>query len=197
MVNRPTQTSPFHIVAVDMFECEGNNYLYLQDYLSRYIKVERRYSSRASFIIMKIKCILSRHGIPEQVFSDSGPQFSCSEFAEFDNTWGFVTRHPVPISTVERVVREGYADCEVTHNEGNGIGSRSLHRSTGYRTTPISGCLKSPAQLLMSRRLRSIIPGTPASLQPVLVNPYVTQRRFKEKQEQHNMFYDRKPKLLR
>ena len=61
----------------------------LQDYYSRYIEVQRLYSNRASFIIMKMKGILATHGIPEQVFSDNGPLFSCTEFA---NTWGFV--HP-------------------------------------------------------------------------------------------------------
>ena len=60
-----------------------------------------------------------------------------------------------------------------------------------YRTTD---CGKSPAQLLMSRRLRSILPSTPASLQPDLVNPEATQLRFEEKQEKQKMFYDRNAK---
>ena len=63
-----------------------------------------------------------------------------------------------------------------------------------YRTTPISDCGKSPAQLLMSRRLRSILPSTPASLQPDLVYPEATQRRFEEKQEKQKMFYNRNAK---
>ena len=36
-----------------------------------------------------------------------------------------------PISTVEWIGREGRADCEENNNEGNDIGSRSLHRSIG------------------------------------------------------------------
>ena len=60
-----------------------------------------------------------------------------------------------------------------------------------YRTTPISDCGKSPAQLLMSRRLRSILPSTPASLQPVLVNPEDIQLRFEEKQDKQKTVYDR------
>ena len=59
-----------------------------------------------------------------------------------------------------------------------------------YRTTPISDCGKSPAQLLMSRRLRYILPWIPDSLEPVLVNPDVTQQRFEEKQQKQNMFHD-------
>ena len=36
-----------------------------------------------------------------------------------------------PISTVEWIGRESRADCEENHNKGNGIRSRSLHRSIG------------------------------------------------------------------
>ena len=60
-----------------------------------------------------------------------------------------------------------------------------------YRTTPISDCGKSPAQLLMSRRLRSILHSTPSSLQPALVNPEDIQLRFEEKQDKQKTVYDR------
>ena len=60
-----------------------------------------------------------------------------------------------------------------------------------YRTTPISDCGKSPAQLLMSRRLRSILPSTSASLQPVLVIPEDIQLRFEDKQDKQKTVYDR------
>ena len=172
MVNRPIPTRPFQMVAVDLFECDGKHYLSLQDYYSRYIEVERLYSTRASFIIMKMKGIMARHGIPEQVFSDNGPQFSCAEFAQFANTWGCIhstssPRYPQSnglaekaVQTAKRIVMKATAsdrDPYIALLE--------------YRTTPISDCGKSTAQLLMSRRLRSILPSTPASLQPVLVNP--------------------------
>ena len=43
----------------------------------------------------------------------------------------------------------------------------------------------------MSRRLRFILPSTPASLQPVLVNPEDVQLRFEEKQDKQKTVYDR------
>ena len=144
----------------------------------------RLYSTRASFIIMKSKGIMARHGIPEQVFSDNAPQFSCAEFAQFANTWGFVhstssSRYPQsnglaekPVQTAKRSVMKATAS-----------GRDPYIALLEYRTTPISDCGKSPAQLLMSRRLRSILPSTPASLQPVLVNPEDIQIRFEEKQD--------------
>ena len=96
-----------------------------------------------------------------------------------------------PIPTVEWIGGECRADCEEDRNEGNGIDRDPYIALLEYRTTPISDCGKSPAQLLMSRCLRYIIPSTPASLQPVLVNPEDIQLRFEEKQDKQNTVYDR------
>ena len=192
MVNRPIPTRPFQMVAVDLFECDGKHYLSLQDYYSRYIEVEKLYSTRASFIIMKMKGIMARHGIPEQVFSDNGPQFSCAEFAQFANTWGFIPstsspRYPQSNGLAEKAVQTAKRIVMKATASGRDPYIALLE----YRTTPISDCGKSPAQLLMSRRLRSILPSTPASLQPVLVNPEDTQMRFEEKQVKQKTFCDR------
>ena len=190
------QTRPFQMVAVDVFECDGKHYLSLQDYYSRYIEVERLYSTRASFIIMNMKGIMARHGIPEQVFSNSGPQFSCAEFAQFANTWGFVHSTSSP----------RYPQSNVLAEKAVQTAKRIAMKATAsrrdpyialleYRTTPISDCGKSPAQLLMSRRLSSILPSTPASLQPVLVNPEDIQLRFEEKQDKQKTVYDRNARI--
>ena len=192
MVNRPIPTRPFQMVAVDLFECDGKHYLSRQDYYSRYIEVERLYSTRASFIIMKMKWIMAIHGIPEQVFSDNGPQFSCAEFAQFANTWGFVhstssPRYPQSNGLAEKAVQTAKRIAMKATASGRDPYIALLE----YRTTPISDCGKSPAQLLMSRRLISILPSTPASLQPVLVNPEDIQLRFEEKQDKQKRVYDR------
>ena len=184
MVNRPIPTRPFQMVAVDLFECDGKHYLSLQDYYSRYIEVDRLYSTRASFIIMKMKGIMARHGIPEQVFS---------EFAQFANTWGFVhstssPRYPQSNGLAEKVVQTAKRIVMKATASGRDPYIALLE----YRTTPISDdCGKSPAQLLMSRRLRSILHSTPASLQPVLVDPEDIQLRFEEKQDKQKTVYDR------
>ena len=154
MVNIPIPTRPFQMVAVDMFECDGKHYLSLQDYYSRYIEVERLYSTRATFTIMKMKGIMARHGIPEQVFSDIGPQLSCAEFAQFAKTWGFVhstssPRYPQSNGLEEKAVQTARRIVV----KATASGRYPYIALLEYRTTPMSDCGKSPAQLLMSRRL--------------------------------------------
>ena len=57
-----------------------------------------------------MKTLFARHGIPEVIKSDNGPQYSSGDFAEFAKSWGFkhVTSSPLyPKSNglAERTVR--------------------------------------------------------------------------------------------
>ena len=54
----------------------GNSYLLVADYFSRYPEVVKLKSTTSSSIIENLKSIFSRHGIPETIVSDNGPQFS-------------------------------------------------------------------------------------------------------------------------
>lgn len=49
-----------------------------------------------SGVIMHLKSIFSRHGIPEKFYSDNGPQFTSQRFADFAAAYGFtlVTSSP-------------------------------------------------------------------------------------------------------
>lgn len=74
---------PWHTVGTDLFEFEKNNYLLVIDYHSRYPEIVRLRSTLSSEIILQLKIIFGRHGIPEVIKSDNGPQYSASEFSKF------------------------------------------------------------------------------------------------------------------
>jgi hypothetical protein len=59
-----------------------------------------------------------------------------------------------------------------------------------YRNTPVDG-LESPAQLLMSRQLRSVLPTTQKQLQPRVVNSQAVVARRRQCQTNQKRFYDR------
>lgn len=58
-----------------------------------------------------------------------------------------------------------------------------------YRNTPVGG-LKSPAQILMSRRLRSILPSTTTQLRPQVTPQSLVQERREECQLRQKRHYD-------
>jgi len=58
-------------------------------YYSNFIEVDRLENSKSKTVISKLKQHFSRHGIPDQVMSDNGPQFSSEHFKDFSSTWEF------------------------------------------------------------------------------------------------------------
>ena len=97
------------MVGVDLFELNKVNYLLLVDYFSRYPEVIKL-SATTSAAVINVMSIFARHGIPETVRSDNGPQFSAEEFTRFSNSFGFqhVTsspRYPQSNGQVERMVQ--------------------------------------------------------------------------------------------
>ena len=108
-----------------------------------------------------MKSMFARHGVPETVVSDNGPQYSSREFALFANDYGFqhVTSSP-------------------EHSSGNGEAERAVgtikellkpHDQDPYaalmiyRATPRANGY-SPAELLMNRKIRTLVPIVPQLL---------------------------------
>ena len=76
-------TLPWLKVATDLFVWEGKTYLLIVDYFSRYIETCKLSGKTSNEVIRHLKSIFARHGIPQCVMSDNGPQFSSMEFAQF------------------------------------------------------------------------------------------------------------------
>ena len=78
---------PWQRVAADLFCLQGSTYLLVVDYFSRYPEVIKLRNTTSICIIEAPKAISSRHGIPETLVSDNGPQYSSHEFVEFSKLW--------------------------------------------------------------------------------------------------------------
>uniref|UniRef100_A0A8C6T2H6 Integrase catalytic domain-containing protein n=1 Tax=Neogobius melanostomus TaxID=47308 RepID=A0A8C6T2H6_9GOBI len=100
----------------------------------------------------------ARHGIPQCVVSDNGPQYDCGEFKEFAKHYGFkhVTSSPL------------YPQANGQAEKGVQIVKRLLKKAKdgktdphlallSYRAAPLE-CGASPAELLMCRKLRTTLP---------------------------------------
>jgi len=71
----PFPELPWQMIGTDLFELDNLNYLIVVDYFSRYIEVAAMQKTTKSHeVIRTLKAIFARHGIPEEVRSDNGPQ---------------------------------------------------------------------------------------------------------------------------
>lgn len=101
---------PWAKVRIDFFTLEGGNCLIAVDYFSTFVEVDNLTSTTSTVVIKNMKEQFSRHGIPEIVFTDNGPQLSCGEFEKFLYVWEFKHQtssplHPQFNGTVENAVK--------------------------------------------------------------------------------------------
>jgi len=73
----------------DIFFLKGTHYLVVVDYFSKYLEVIKLGTITSRSVIDGLKAMFSRHGIPETVISDNGPQFSSHEFSVFATLYNF------------------------------------------------------------------------------------------------------------
>lgn len=80
LINTMTPYSPWEQVAIDLFHLDGQDFLLVVDYRSRYPEVISLRSTSADAAILATKSIFARHSIPDTAISDNGPQFACTAF---------------------------------------------------------------------------------------------------------------------
>ena len=134
-------------------------------------------------VITALKSLFARYGIPQEVVSDNGPQYSSQEFAQFATQYDF--RHST--SSPHFPQSNGQAERGVQTVKKMLKGSKDPFMALlTYRATPLPWCSLSPSQLLMGRQIRSNIPQMTETLTPQW--PYLEEFRranieFKQKQK--------------
>lgn len=168
---------PWQKVGMDIMKVGGSWYLVMIDRYSRFPEVEKLENCRMETIIEKMKAILGRHGIPDEIYTDNGPQinpfFGSRTFDDFKNKFGFrlVTRSPMyPQSN-------GLAEAAVKIVKN--IIEKEKDWQLGllvYRNSPLENGY-SPAQLSMNRKLRDLLPITETQLKAAIPdNSRVTEK---------------------
>ena len=81
---------PWQKVASGLFKWKGDTYLLVIGYFSKFIEISKLRNETSEEVICHLKSIFARHGIPQQLFSDNGPQYSSTEFSNFSKRYQFV-----------------------------------------------------------------------------------------------------------
>ncbi len=156
---------PWRKIGADLFQLSGKDYLVVMDYYSIIPGFALLTDTSAKQVILHLKTIFARHGIPVTVVSDNGPQFSGLTFKEFARQYGFehVTSSPYypqsnglakkAVQIVKHLLKKAAEAGEDPHLA-----------ILNYRSTPLEGG-KSPAELLMGRKLRTKLPSAEHLLQ--------------------------------
>ena len=189
----PSLTALGRNFAVDLFEIDGDHYVLVMDYYSRFPELRQLSSTRSGKVISALKEIFACHGVPCELVSDNGPQFSSEEFHQFAFSCGFQhmtssPRYPRGNGLIERGVQTIKGLLRKAHFANQDISYALLaYRSTPHETTSVS-----PAQLLMGRRLRTTLPSTPAYLTPQVVQRKDFEENHQRKKDQQAVYYNKR-----
>ena len=154
-------TRPWSRVHVDFAApIDGNTYLVIVDAYSKYPDVVKMVNTTGKTTVAVLRGIFTRHGLPELLVSDNGPQFTSSEFEQFCKRNGITHQtsaayKPSTNSQAERLVqilKQAIKQAQITNAD---VASVIANYLLVYCNTPHSTTGKPPSMLLMGRRLRS------------------------------------------
>ena len=81
---------PWKKIAAGFLQLGGEDYLLVTGYFSTYVEPGRRKDSTSSpEVIMHLRSIMARHGIPQEIVFDNGPQLLSNRFRIFAKQWKF------------------------------------------------------------------------------------------------------------
>ncbi|XP_028411113.1 uncharacterized protein K02A2.6-like [Dendronephthya gigantea] len=197
LMNHELAYRPWEKVAADIFTVTGKDYLIFVDYYSNFWEINRLLDTKASTCIRKIKSHFARNGIPDVLVSDNGPQFSAEKFAKFTKEWGIEHRTSSP----GHQQANGKAEAAVKMAKSL---IRKAEASKGdiylailaQRNTPTEDMESSPAQRLLGRRCKTLLPTTTALLKPQALSRENVLKEGRAKQEKQAHYYNKSAKDL-
>ena len=197
MIGSEIPKYPFQVVGTVLFYWNGQDFLLIVDYYSRYWEIEKLTNIRSKTVIQKLKKIFARLGIPEQLRSDNGTQYTSSDFKRFRKEWEFQHKTSSP----HYHQSNGMAERHVQ------IAKKLLTKAKHSKQDPYLAILEalnipvdgfaSPAQLISGRRYRSILPINPQLLkvEPISKDAFVERRQHI--QENQVKYYNQHTKPLK
>lgn len=187
---------PWEKVGIDLFSIKDEEFMVTVDYYSDFWELDcLGKNTKSTKIIKCLKKHFSRHGIPDYIISDNGPQFASEEFRRFADEWEIEHNTSSPYHSQSN----GKAESAV--KIAKQIVKKSRKNSTDlwkaileWRNTPTEGFNSSPVQRLMSRRTQSSIPMSAELLKPKVIEG--VKKDITAKRQKAKGYYDMHAKKL-
>ncbi|XP_046375000.2 uncharacterized protein K02A2.6-like [Haliotis rufescens] len=187
MKSLPIPTMSWQIISQDLFAFEKKTYLVTVCHFSDWIELDELEDTLSATVIARTKAHFSRYGIPSVCHTDNGPQFISKEYEDFAQQYHF--RH----TTSSPYHPQGNGKAESAVKVAKAMMKKSDDKELAflnYRNSPQKGHTYSPAQRMMNRRTRTLLPTPNQLLQPQVVDPEIVYREIRGKGISSKTQYD-------
>ncbi|XP_042148783.1 uncharacterized protein K02A2.6-like, partial [Ixodes scapularis] len=152
---------------------QGKVFVLVVDAHSKWLEVIQIASMSSAAVCQRLRVLFATHGVPDTIVSDNGTAFVSQEFEEFlqRNQIRHVKvapYHPSSNGQVERMVQE--TKQVLRRMEGGDMATKLARFLLSQHILPHSTTGKSPAELLMGRRLRTALDRLHPDLQAEMVD---------------------------
>ena len=177
---------PWKKLGIDLMELKNKSYLIIVDYYSRWLEVLFLHNTTSKTVINKLSSVFTTHGLPDVIRCDNGPQFTSREFKSFAKDMNFT----VITSSPNFPQSNGQAESGVK------IAKKLLSQQDfnlallNYRATPHSTIGISPAEALMGRKIRTLVPILESQLQPREIPNEVIRDAHEKSKMSSKAYYD-------
>ena len=161
---------PSHIFGSDIGNVAGKPHVVVVDYYSFFIYKKPMPDMSSETLVLALKTIFSKSGVPDISITDNGRQYCSEEFKEFSLEWSFVHKtsspyYPKGNSYAERVV--GVAKEICSKCKDNFLLGLLVHQSTPL----LYPNAKSPAELFLGHKIATNIPYIPFGIAALMQCP--------------------------
>ena len=183
----PWPTAPWERVHIDFAGLfMGYMYLVVVDSHSKWVEIVPMKSTTTEKTLEVLRELFARHGLPKQLISDNGPQFTAKEFEECMCANGIkhsrsAPYHPATNGEAERFVQTFKRSLQAGRSDAGTIQQKLSQFLLMYRTTPNATTGVAPAELFLKRKLRTRLD---------LLRPTV-EGHVHEEQQKQKKYHDR------
>ena len=171
---------------------EGYMWLVVVDSFTKWVEIVPLTTATSLTTITALRVMYGRWGIPRQLVSDNGAQFTSSEFKEFCEKNG-VTHirttpyHPKTNGLAERMVQTFKQRFRASSNNKD-IQVRLQNFLLSYRNTPHTSTNRSPAEMFIGRRLATVLDHIRPDVKRTLNNAALRQAAYHDQHSDHREF---------
>ena len=187
-------TSPWKRIHIDFAgPFLDKMFLIVVDAHSKWPEVVQMSTTTTTKTVEVLQVLFAKYGLPEQLVSDNGPQFTSEDFAYFMKANGIkhirsAPYHPSSNGLAERFVQTFKRAMKSGEKDGQSLSTRLSQFLLCYRSTPHATTNVSPGELFLQRKLRTRFDLLKPDLESLVNAKQADQKKYHDSHSQLRQF---------